>query len=147
MAKNQEIFLILGCFGLNENDFISCLACENNILKINSSSEYYPEMMDCLDKYKLFDNPMLDSNGIRNFLSIFRDNFNRIDQILWSENKVKSIYKFINNHKECGLYLKLSFENKKIVIEEKPITINPVQSQLNFSDKIEKIKRLQKGIK
>ena len=78
--KIQDIHVLLGCFGLAEDSFTQCLAIENKILSINQKTIGYPEMMDWLDRYKLFEDPFLDSNGIKNFLILFRENFDRIDQ-------------------------------------------------------------------
>ena len=135
--------MLLGCFGLVENSFVQCLAIENKILSINQKTTGYSEMMDWFDRYKLFDDPILDFNGIRNFLSIFRENFERIDQRLWSETNFRQIISFTQNHKLCGLYLKLAcnFEAKlpnDVLIEVGPK--EPTNKTSNHKDVISKIK-------
>jgi hypothetical protein len=141
--KIQDIHVILGCFGLTEDSFVQCLAVENKILSVNKKTIGYPEMMDWFDRYKLFEDPFLDSNGIRNFLSLFRENFDRIDQRLWSEAKFRQIFSFIQNHKLCGLYLKLAFSfepklPKNVLIETGPKI--PINKTLNHKDVVSKIK-------
>lgn len=127
----SEIYLVLGCFGLIENEILQCLGIENKIISINKKMIDYPKMMDFFDRYKLFDNSILDSNGIKNFLFLFKETFNSINQRVWSEVKFKEIFNFIERHKNCGLYLNLSlsFEEKKPV--EKSIIITPVNSSTN----------------
>ena len=144
--KIQDIHVLLGCFGLAEDSFTQCLAIENKILSINQKTIGYPEMMDWFDRYKLFEDPFLDSNGIKNFLILFRENFDRIDQRLWSETKFRQISSFIQNHKLCGLYLKLAFNFEQKLPKDVLIQVGPkipINKTSNHKDVISKIKLLK----
>lgn len=103
----DELFLILGCWGRVESDFVSCKAIENSILKIDDHLEFYNEMMNYLDNCRLFDRPTFDLNSVRNIISYLQDKFVETTKQLWKPNKYSIIHKFINDHRHCGVYLKL----------------------------------------
>lgn len=104
---HNELHLILGCFGCNEDTFISCPSVENRILLIDESLVHYNDIMDYLDNCKLFDKPFFDYNGIRNILFNIRERFEQPTRRIWSEKKFHLLERFTIEHKKCGLYLKL----------------------------------------
>lgn len=104
----EELHLILGCWGRTEADFVSCKSVENKILKIDEHLEFYNEMMDYLDNCRLFDRPTFDLNSVKNIISYLQNKFEQTTQQLWQTNKYSIIHKFINDHRHCGVYLKLA---------------------------------------
>lgn len=122
----EELYLILGCFGNIDDGFINCRACENRILLINPKLFYYNEILDYLDNCGLFDKAIFDLNAIRNIIRVMQDKFEQVKKRLWHEKEYKKFDKFIQVHRDCGLYLKLEL-NKQIsensIIEEKTVPI------------------------
>lgn len=103
----DNLFLLLGCFGLREDNFISCPSVENNILLMDPSLYKYNEMMDLFDQFKLFDRPIFDYNAIRHLIFNLQENFDQLSKKLWTEKKFELLQKFTINHRFCGLYSKL----------------------------------------
>ncbi|HVI40814.1 MAG TPA: hypothetical protein VM577_09150 [Anaerovoracaceae bacterium] len=105
--KTEELYIVLGCFGRRDDDFVSCAGVENRILKTDESLFNYNELMDYLDTCRLFDRPIFDYNAIRHFIFYVRDKFDQPMKRLWSEKKFELYQKFIIDHRHCGLYVKL----------------------------------------
>ena len=116
--KTEELYIILGCFGRRDDNFISCGGVENRILKIEESLFNYNDLMTYLDTCRLFDRPLFDINTIRNFVFYVRDKFDQPMKRLWSEKRFELYQKFIIDHRHCGLYLKLILVNSEIIIPE-----------------------------
>lgn len=123
MNQYNELNLILGCFGRQDDDFISCSGVENSILKVSPSLYKYNEMMDYFDNCNLFDKPMFDYNQIRHVIFNLRDRYDQVTKRIFSEKNFKLYEKFTIEHKNCGLYLKLSLIQNKIIKESKGILI------------------------
>ncbi len=102
-----EIYVVLGCFGRTDDGFISCLGIQNPILVVNSSMPFYSEIMDYFDNLQLFDKMMLDANAIRHFIFNLQERYSTITGKLWSEKMFHLYQKFILDHKNCGLYIRL----------------------------------------
>ncbi len=115
--KTEELNIIIGCFGLRNDDFISCASVENRILPISESLYNYEELMNYLDTCRLFDKPMFDYNSIRHFIFNVRDKFDQPMKRLWSEKKFELLQKFTIDHRHCGLYVKLILVDPQIVLE------------------------------
>lgn len=111
MPNNDELYLVLGCFGRKDDNFVSCLGAENRILKINTSLNGYDQIMDYLEGCKLFDKQLFDANGVRNVISYLQNKFDQGIKRLWSEKEFTLFQKFILDHKLCGIYLKLILIN------------------------------------
>lgn len=119
----EEIYLILGCHGYQEEGFVSCGALENVILIITSNLVGYDKLLDYLDGVNLFDKPILDYNSIKHIIRNIYDSFDQYDKKIWSEKTYSVFQKFLANHKPCGLYLKLSTDKIQTQIQEKEINI------------------------
>lgn len=113
MPNNEELYLVLGCFGRKDDNFISCSGLENKILKVIFTLENYNKIMDYLENCRLFDKPLFDVNGVRNVIFYMQDKFDQGMKRLWSEKEFLLYQKFLLGHKECGTYLKLSLINKE----------------------------------
>mgnify|MGYP006902064646 CR=1 FL=1 len=103
-----EIYVILGCFGRTDDGFVSCSGIKNPILVISPSNYFYNEIMDYLDNLQLFDRMMLDTNAIRHFIFNLQDRYSGVTGKLWSEKMFHLYQKFILDHKNCGLFIKLA---------------------------------------
>lgn len=119
----EQVYLTLGCHGLNEEGFVSCPGIENDILIISNKIIEYNKLLDYLDAAGLFDKPALDINTIKHVLRNIYDNFDQLNKKIWSEKRHIILQKFLVNHKNCGLYLKLSLEARQTVIQEKEINV------------------------
>lgn len=106
--QNDVLHIHLGCFGRKDDDFIICPSIENKIYTLNSEFPYYSQIMDYLDNCRLFDLPLSDFNAIRNFMAMFRNKFEIPLKPMWVERKYLNYQKFIVDHRNCGLYLKLT---------------------------------------
>ena len=118
--SNFQVEIVLGCFGCQDDDFLICPGIENVIYKFNSEHQLYSEISNYLDKCKLYDRALLDYTSIRNFLVRFKESFNQPTKPTWLEKKYENYQKFVINHRQCGLYLKLN-----LVKEQTQNTFNP----------------------
>jgi hypothetical protein len=136
----EELYLILGCFGRQDNGFVSCASVENRILKITSATEHYNDIMGYLDTCRLFDKPMFEMQAIRHFIFNMRERYDQVGagRRLWDETSFTLYQKFLIDHRLCGLYVKLVLinpletepepesEEKKIFIKgDKPFSKEP----------------------
>lgn len=103
-------YLSLGCFGREDDGFVSCSKVENNILLIHEKMSNYSEIMDYLDGCKLFDRPLFDINAIRHIVFNLKNRFIPVVKPLWNEKQFNLYQKFIIDHRNCGLFLKLNIE-------------------------------------
>lgn len=127
MANEEYLFVVLGCFGRRDDTFVSCGAVENRILLVNSSLEYYNEIMDYLENVRLFDRPMFDANAIRHFIYYIQEKFPQGYRPMWEVKQFRLFEKFIIDHKMCGTYIKLlvtdTLEDSNIELESKSVYI------------------------
>ena len=103
-----ELYIILGCFGRTDDGFVSCSGIENIILKLNPIYPLYNDIMDYLDMLKLFDRQIMDYNATRHFIYNMQNKFDLPTQKLWSEKMFTLYQKFIIDHKDCGVFIKLT---------------------------------------
>ena len=131
--EEQTIQLLLGCFGYQEEGFVSCKGCENCILVIEPALEGYSEILDYLDHCRLFDKALFEYNSINAFIK----RMSQFDQVaknrrLWSEKQCRMFNKFLVDHRICGIYAKLSLINNNKTelskIEEKAIDIKSLEN-------------------
>lgn len=115
--KTEELHISLGCFGLRNDDFISCASTENRILQVEESLYNYTDLMNYLDTCRLFDKPIFDYNSVRHFIFNLRDKYDQPMKRLWSEKKFELLQKFTIDHRHCGLYVKLILVDPEIVSE------------------------------
>lgn len=113
--KTEELYIVLGCFGRRDDNFISCAGVENRILKVDELLFNYNELMNYLDTCRLFDRPVFDYNAIRHVIFYLRDKFDQPMKRLWSEKKFELYQKFTIDHRHCGLYVKLVLVNSEII--------------------------------
>jgi len=106
-VSEESVFLVLGCFGRKEDNFELCPGVENRILKLDDSLVYIDEIWDYLEAVKLLDKPVINLNAIRNIVFRMQDKYDQKIRKLWSEKEFHMIERFINMHKQCGLYMKL----------------------------------------
>lgn len=142
MEIKNELYLVLGCFGRREDDFISCNGIENAILHIENNLYQYDEIMGYLDNCRLFDKPLFDLNAIRHFIFNMRDKYDQPMKRLWSEKKFDLYQKFVIEHRCCGLYVKLILtdpifvqqipEEKAILITSEKSDSEPVKGKLRI---------------
>lgn len=117
---HYDFYVVLGCFGLNFDEFITCRGIENTILKVNSSLNDYNKMMDYFDQCRLFDRPLLELNAVRHFIYNLQDRYHQVVRPLWVPKKFEMYQKFVIDHRNCGVYVKLALPEDKT--EEKPST-------------------------
>lgn len=119
LKSREELYLILGCFGRIDDNFISCASCENRILKIHPGIENYNQLMDYLDTCQLFDKPAFDYNVIKNVLQNIQGRFDQFvtGKRLWSEKELQHFQRFLQVHRTCGLYMKLALIPMEGLIE------------------------------
>ena len=103
-----DFYVVLGCFGYRVDDFVHCNGIENVILKVGPSTNDYQKMMDYFEQCRLFDKPMFDMNGIRHVIHNLNDRFDQVYRPLWTPKKYELYQKFVNEHRRCGLLLKLT---------------------------------------
>ena len=107
MLHGETCYLVLGCFGREDDGFVSCPSVENRILKLDDALVYIDEIMNYLDSVSLFDRHMLDINAIRHLIYNLQDRFDQKIKHLWTEQQYHLLERFIQTHRPCGLYAKL----------------------------------------
>lgn len=143
MVQNDELYIVLGCFGRRDDNFVSCLGCENRILLLKPVLEGYDEIMEYFEGCRLFDKPMFDINGIRNFIFHMQNKFDQGLKRLWSEKQFTLYQKFILEHRFCGTYIKLilvSIENDLLLSDESEKIFIKATDNKNLLAKVRRIK-------
>jgi hypothetical protein len=103
----ENAYLVLGCFGRVEDGFILCPSTENRILKLDDTLNDFDDMCEYLEAVGLFDRQMLDSNAIRHLIYNLQDKFDQKIRRLWSEQQYHLLERYLQMHKQCGMYAKL----------------------------------------
>jgi hypothetical protein len=116
-VSEGNLYIILGCFGLRQDDFVSCAGIENRILRIQENLVGYAEMMNYLDQCRLFDKPTFEYNSVRHFIFNMQDRFDQNFKRLWPEKRFELLQKFTIDHRHCGIYIKLVLVDPKIIVE------------------------------
>ena len=125
----SQLFLLLGCFGQNNDGFVSCATCENKILKVDSRLDKYNDIMEYFENCHLFDRPMFEYSAITHFIKNMQDRYDQVavGKRLWSEKNYNLYQKFVADHRLCGLYIKLALleggTSEKTPFFEKSIVI------------------------
>lgn len=114
MKNNESLYLVLGCFGRQDDGFISCKSVENKILKISSELEGYQNMMDYFSSCRLFDRPVFELNAVRHLIFNLQDKYDQKINRLWSEKNFTLYQKFIIDHRPCGVYIKLILDSENL---------------------------------
>lgn len=102
--KKLSAYLVLGCNGCQQNDFILCNSIKNIILDIETiDDDKYNKIIFFLENAcGLFDYKITDHNKVTNSLALMHKTFE-----IFEEDILIKIQKFMKLHKECGLYLYL----------------------------------------
>jgi hypothetical protein len=84
-------------------------------------------MMNYFDGCRLFDRAMFEMTAVNHFVYNMQDRFDQVaaGKRLWSEKQFHLYLKFIQDHKLCGLYIRLDLDNnvKDSSVEEKTVHI------------------------
>lgn len=121
MKNNENLYLVLGCFGRCDDGFISCKGIENKILKISQDLEGYENMMDYFSSCRLFDRPTFELNAVRHLIFNLQDKYDQKLTRLWPEKNFNLYQKFIIDHRPCGVFAKLILESEQHhVIKKEP---------------------------
>jgi len=108
----ENVYLVLGCYGRKEDGFTLCPSTENRILRIDDSLAYFEEIWSYLETIGLLDKPLININAVQNFVFRMQDRFDQKIKKLWSEQQFNTLERFIHMHKTCGLYVRLLVINE-----------------------------------
>lgn len=107
MLHEEICYLVLGCFGREDDGFVSCPSVENRILRLDDSLVYIDDIMNYMESVSLFDRHMLDINSIRHLVYNLQDRYDQKIKRMWNEQQYHLLERFIQSHRPCGLYAKL----------------------------------------
>lgn len=107
----HDFYIILGCFGLETDNFCLCRGVENSILPVNVTVNNYKKLIEYLDSCDLFNRPIFDYNGARNFIFFLQKNFDQVSRPLWPAKKFELYQKFVIDHRNCGIFIRLDLED------------------------------------
>ena len=98
-----KLNLYIGCNGnANNEGFVFCKSCTNFLIDIETVHDK-EKVKSFLDKAaNLFSGPIENHSKAFNTLNYLHKNFNIFDT-----NKIITIQKFFNQHKECGVFIVL----------------------------------------
>jgi len=103
----ESAYLVLGCYGREENGFVLCPSTQNRILKLDDTLVNSDKIIEYLDTVNLFDRPMLSQNAIRHLVYGLQDRFDQKFKRLWTDHEYHLLERFMHMHKDCGLYAQL----------------------------------------
>lgn len=109
---NDGVYIVLGCFGRCDNDFVSCSGLRNKILFLKSSDLNFSDLMDYLDNMRLFDRVLLDYNAVRRLIFKVQNDFDLPTKKVWPEKMFMLYQKFVIDHKDCGLFIDLELNDE-----------------------------------
>lgn len=115
----ENAYLVLGCYGRTENDFVLCSSTQNRILKLDDSLVNVNGIMDYFEALKLFDRPVLDQNAIRHLIYNLQDRFDQKFKRIWTDHEYHLLERFMQMHKPCGMYAQL------ILVQEEAVQYKP----------------------
>lgn len=102
----MKIILVLGCWGREKYNFVSCPGVKNDILDLTKNTNRNIKVKDYLDtNFKLFDRPLY--NNIHTAVYNIQDKFSEVCNPLINNDKFKYIEEFCIDHRKCGLFLRL----------------------------------------
>jgi hypothetical protein len=107
-----DLYIVLGCFGRTDDDFVSCSGLKNRILHITPEDSNYLDLMNYLDNMQLFDKVMMDYNAVRHFIFNIQNKFELPTRKVWSEKMFLLYQKFVIDHKDCGLFIDLELDGE-----------------------------------
>ncbi len=101
----RKLFLILGCNGKIDGEFVSCSKVENSILEIKPNLENIVNMIAYFKALGLFERQVKDYNSARRIIFNIQDKYYQSYKPIWDKKYFDILEKFTINHKECGLYI------------------------------------------
>lgn len=122
---DENVYLVLGCYGRTENGFVLCPSIQNRILKLDDSLVNISGVTDYLEAVKLFDRPMLDQNAIRHLIYNIQERFDQKFKRIWTDHEYHVLERFMQMHKPCGFYAQL------IMTQEEPVQ-NQTNDDISF---------------
>jgi len=108
--SNKTLYLVLGCYGREDEGFVSCSGVRNKILKIYPELEKGPELYEYIEALRLFQKPLIDYNAIRRVVFNIQEKYYQNIKPIWAIKQFRLIENFTLVHKMCGLYLELTHE-------------------------------------
>ena len=102
----EKAYLLLGCQGRKEHNFLCCSGIENVILTITENHESLDWLANYLKAFSIYDRPVKDYNAIRRMLFTIKDKYTYRHKPIWDDNYFKLLEEFTINHKNCGLYVR-----------------------------------------
>jgi hypothetical protein len=122
---DENVYLVLGCYGRTENGFVLCPSIQNRILKLDDSLVNISGVTDYLEAVKLFDRPMLDQNAIRHLIYNIQERYDQKFKRIWTDHEYHVLERFMQMHKPCGFYSQL------IMTQEEPVQ-NQINDDISF---------------
>lgn len=105
----MKLYLLLGCWGREEENFISCSGISNKILDLTKQSKRNLSIIDYLDSiYKLLDKPLY--TNVHTAIFNIQDKFSVKGSPVFGKMEFHRIEGFCQMHNKCGLYLRLKLE-------------------------------------
>lgn len=105
----MNIIVVIGCWGREEDGFVSCNGVSNEILDLSKGSGRNTKISNYLDEiYKLFDKPLY--NNVHTAIWNIQEKFSEKGNPVFKEGLFKKIEEFCLSHHKCGLYLRLKLE-------------------------------------
>jgi len=135
----ENAYLVLGCYGRTENNFVLCSSTQNRILKLDDSLVNINGVMDYFEALKLFDRPMLDQNAIRHLVYNLQDRFDQKFKRIWTDHEYHLLERFMQMHKPCGMYAQL------ILVQEE-IGQHKVEEDISFVRGIPEVQRKERKV-
>jgi hypothetical protein len=107
----MKIILVLGCWGRENYEVISCPGVSNEILDLTKSNDKNLSIQNYLDThFKLFDRPLY--NNVHTAVWNIQEKFSERGKPVIPELKFKFIEEFCIDHAKCGLYLRLELKDE-----------------------------------
>lgn len=108
----MNVVLICGCWGREEEGFVSCSGASNIILDLGKNTERNKQIIDFLDNvYKIFDRPLY--NNVHTAIFNIQEKFSDKGKPVFKEALFKRIEGFCIQHIKCGLYLRLEMKEEE----------------------------------
>ena len=107
----MKIYLILGCWGHDEEDFKLCPSVENKILNLSEKTKVNLDILSFLNNYKLFDQ-VLRSN-VHTLIYNLQTKFSTKTNKIFTDTYYSLLENFCIQHKRCGVYARLLVEEEE----------------------------------
>lgn len=107
----MKITLILGCWGRNEDGFITCNAVSNKILDLTKETPRNADISNYLDSHlKLFDKPLY--SNVHTAIWNIQEKFSLLEKPVFNEKLFRKMEEFCIVHAKCGVFLRLELEEE-----------------------------------